>query len=227
MPWLGQVNAVLEAWYPGIRGGEAIANILFGDVNPSARLPVTFPKSEADLPRPKLAQQPAPASDAEVVEIFPGAPFKENTHLFDLEYDEGLKVGYKWYEAENKQPLFPFGFGLSYTTYAYSGLKVSPAAITFTVKNAGQQAGAEVAQVYATLPGAAGEPFRRLVAWEKVQLASGQSKTVTLPLDPRYLSIFNTGKDAWELVPGEYTLQAGGSSRDLPLQGSVRIDATR
>jgi beta-glucosidase len=222
MPWIGQVSAALEAWYPGIRGGEAIANILFGDVNPSAKLALTFAKSEADLPHPKLTEQPPPASDKDMVEMFPG--FKDNTRKFDVTYDEGLLVGYKWYDAQSKTPLFPFGFGLSYTTYEYSNLKASKDSVTFQVKNTGARAGLEIAEVYATLPPASGEQFNRLVAWEKVRLAPGESKPVTLRLDPFYLSIFNAEKDAWELVPGEYIIQAGASSRDLSLRGSVHMN---
>jgi beta-glucosidase len=222
MPWIGQVSAALEAWYPGIRGGEAIANILFGDVNPSAKLALTFAKSEADLPHPKLTEQPPPASDKDMVEMFPG--FKDNTRKFDVTYDEGLLVGYKWYDAQSKTPLFPFGFGLSYTTYEYSNLKASKDSVTFQVKNTGARAGLEIAEVYATLPPASGEQFNRLVAWEKVRLAPGESKPVTLRLDPLYLSIFNAEKDAWELVPGEYIIQAGASSRDLSLRGSVHMN---
>jgi beta-glucosidase len=222
MPWIGQVSAAMEAWYPGIRGGEAIANILFGDVNPSAKLPLTFAMSEADLPHPKLTEQPPPASDKDMVEMFPG--FKDNTRKFDVAYDEGLLVGYKWYDAKSKTPLFPFGFGLSYTTYEYSNMKASKDSVTFQVKNTGARAGAEIAEVYATLPPASGEQFNRLVAWEKVRLAPGESKSVTLRLDPFYLSIFNAEKDAWELVPGEYIIQAGASSRDLSLRGSVHMN---
>ena len=182
MPWVGNVNGVLEAWYPGIGGAQALAAILFGDVNPSARLPVTFAKSDADLPHPEV----------------PGIDLKPPNRPppFDVNYTEGLKVGYKWFEAEHKQPLFPFGYGLSYTTYAYSALKAdaNTRTVSFTVTNTGRRAGAEVAQVYVTLPSAAGEPFKRLIAWERVQLKAGESKTVTLPLDPLYLSIFNAGK---------------------------------
>ena len=221
MPWIGQVGAAMEAWYPGMRGAEAIANVLFGDVNPSAKLPLTFAKSEADLPHPQLTVQP-PASEADMVEMFPG--FKVNTRKFDVAYDEGLLVGYKWYDANGKTPLFPFGFGLSYTTYKYSNLKASKDSVAFDVTNAGARAGAEIAEVYATLPQASGEPFKRLVAWERVRLAPGESKSVTLRLDPLYLSIFNAEKDAWELVPGEYIIQAGTSSRDLPLRGSIHLD---
>ena len=223
MPWIDHVNAVLEAWYPGTRGGEALAKILFGDVNPSAKLPVTFAKTEADLPHPTEMLQPSPRQ-GEDQPMFPGAPWKVNTRRFDIEYDEGLMVGYKWYDAKQKQPLFPFGFGLSYTTYSYSDLKVSPAQITFAVKNLGHRAGAEIAEVYATLPQAAGEPFKRLVAFQKISLEPGESKSVTLDLNPHYLSIFNEDKNGWELVPGEYAVQVGGSSRDLPLQGTFRIE---
>ena len=152
----------------------------------SGKLPLTFPRSEADVPRPKLAEQPPPRGAEDTAAFFPGAAFKVNSRHFDLEYTEGLKVGYKWYEAENKQPLFPFGYGLSYTTYAYSGLAVTPGerpSVSFTVKNTGARAGEETAQVYVSLPANAGEPFRRLVAWEKVALHPGESKKITLPLD--------------------------------------------
>jgi beta-glucosidase len=224
MPWIDHVSAALEAWFPGIRGGEAIANILFGDVNPSARLPITFPRSEQDLPRPKIAEQP-PARDGDMVDFFPG--FKINSRTFDVAYDEGLKVGYKWYEAEGKLPLFPFGFGLSYTSYIYSDLKVTPASVTFSVKNTGARAGAEIAQVYVTLPSAAGEPFHRLVAWQRVELTAGETKSVNLALNPHYLSIFNADSEAWELLAGSYTVYAGGSSRDLPLHAAMEITGSR
>jgi beta-glucosidase len=222
MPWIGSVSAALEAWYPGIRGGEAIANILFGDVNPSARLPLSFPRSEQDLPHPKLAEQPA-AGEGDMVPFIPGTDLKVNSRKFDVDYDEGLKVGYKWYEAEKKPPLFSFGFGLSYTSYSYSELRVSTASVTFSVRNTGSRAGAETAQVYVTLPAAAGEPFHRLVAWEKVALAPGETKAVTLPLDSHYLSIFNAARETWELLPGSYTIYAGGSSSDLPMHAEVQF----
>ena len=140
---------------------------------------------------------------------------------FDIDYSEGLKVGYKWFDAEKKEPLFAFGYGLSYTTFAYSGLRASMDSVSFTVRNTGKRAGAEIAQVYAGLPAAANEPPKRLVAWEKVPLEAGQSKTVTLRLDPKFLSIFNEQKDDWELLPGEYKLFVGGSSRRAPLSATV------
>jgi beta-glucosidase len=206
MPWIDNVSAALEAWYPGIRGGEAIANILFGEVNPSAKLPVTFPKIEADLPHPAMPQTSSSAGE--------------------INYTEGLKVGYKWFDAEGKEPLFPFGFGLSYTTFSYAGLKTTlgkETRVSFNVTNTGERAGAEIVQVYVSLPPSAGEPPKRLVAWDKIPLAPGETKAVSLRLDPHYLSIFNVDKDDWELVPGEYKVYVGGSSRSTPLTGIVRI----
>jgi beta-glucosidase len=226
MPWIDKVSAVLEAWYPGIRGADAIANILFGDVNPSAKLPITFPRAEADLPHPGLTQQPPPAGEADMGTLFPGAPWRVNRRRFEIHYNEGLKVGYKWYDAEGKQPLFAFGYGLSYTSYAYSNLKIMQGQalkVTFNLKNTGARAGAEIAQVYVSLPASAGEPPKRLVAWDKVQLAPGQVKKVTLTLDPHYLSIFNADKGGWELVAGDYKVWVGSSSRNLPLSETVKI----
>ncbi|MBZ5577293.1 MAG: glycoside hydrolase family 3 C-terminal domain-containing protein [Acidobacteriia bacterium] len=220
MPWIGEVNAVLEAWFPGIRGGEALAAILFGDVNPSAKLPVTFAKSEADLPHPRV-----PGTDAqEFASIDIGATQPTRQPIpFDIHYSEGLKVGYKWFDAEDKQPLFAFGHGLSYTTFAYSGLQATPKEVTFAVKNTGSRAGAEIAQVYVGLPASTHEPPQRLVAWDKVRLAAGESKRVSLKLDPQLLSIFDVEKNAWDLVPGSYKVLVGGSSRAIALSASVQI----
>jgi len=220
MPWIGEVGAAIEIWYPGIRGAEALANILFGDVNPSGKLPATFAKSEADLPYPVIfgSNTPAPAPAGA-----PGTPGRGRGMRtpFDIDYTEGLKVGYKWFQAENKQPLLPFGFGLSYTTFSYSGLKAGLDSVTFTVRNTGERGGAEVAQVYAGLPASANEPPKRLVAWERIQLAPGEAKTVTLELEPKLLSIFNEQRDDWELLSGEYTIYVGGSSDSTPLRASV------
>ncbi len=220
MPWIDNVGAVLQAWYPGIRGGEAIARILFGDVNPSAKLPVTVPKSEADLPQVKLPQAPpVPAATASAKRT--PAP------AFEIHYTEGLKVGYKWFDAQGKEPLFPFGFGLSYTTYSYSELKATPQGkkvqVSYKLSNTGRRGGVEIAQVYVSLPPSAGEPPRRLAAWDKVQLAPGQTKTVTRLIDPLCLSIFDAGKDAWALLSGDYVIHVGGSSRSTPLNETVHI----
>ena len=141
---------------------------------------------------------------------------------FDIPYTEGLLVGYKWFDAKGKEPLFPFGYGLSYTTFAYARLSAAMDTVSFTVRNTGKRAGAEIAQVYAGLPASTNEPPRRLVAWEKVRLAPGESKTVTLKIDPKFLSIFNEQSDSWELPKGEFQFQVGGSSRALPLSAKVQ-----
>ena len=222
MPWLGQVAGVLEAWYPGSRGADAIANVLFGEVNPSAKLPMTFPRSEADLPHPVVVQPPPRSQGSAPVMRTEGAK-----PTFSVTYDEGLKVGYKWYDAENKPVLFPFGFGLSYTAYSYSGLTVTPGpqtAVTFTVKNTGSRAGVEIAQVYAALPPIANEPPKRLVGWSRVSLAAGESKQVTVSIDPKYLSVFDESADKWKLTPGSYTFKVGGSSQDLPLTQTIALN---
>ena len=146
LPWLNQVSAVLEAWYPGQRGGPAIANILFGSVNPSGKLPVTFPADESDLPHPNIAGTP------NIDTVFP------------VDYSEGLLVGYKWYDAKKITPQFPFGFGLSYTAFSFSGVAIGTGTgipgfeVLFEVTNTGPVAGAEVAQVYVGLPSSTGEP---------------------------------------------------------------------
>jgi beta-glucosidase len=225
MPWIDNVNAILEAWYGGSKGADALANILFGDVNPSAKLPITFPKSEADLPHTSVTKEPPgtqPASND------PDAWKKrlEGLPAFQSVYDEKLKVGYKWYDAERKSVLFPFGYGLSYTTYSYANLKVAPgkaATVSFTVKNTGSRAGAEIAQVYASLPASAGEPPKRLVGWRKVKLNPGESKDVTVVVEPLFLSIFNVEQKGWQLVGGDYGFMVGGSSQSLPLKASVSL----
>jgi beta-glucosidase len=210
MPWIDRVSAVIEAWYPGIRGSEALANILFGDVNPSGKLPLTFPRTEADLPHPKHVDQPAidpdhPITPLPNLPVVPG--ISTNQTPFDAVYDEGLKVGYKWYDSEKKEPLFPFGFGLSYTTYAYSEFQTTSdngLTVTFKVKNTGKRAGEETAQVYLTLPASTHQPPRRLVGWSKIALGPGEQKDVTVKVEPQMVSVFNPDKNLWEVVPGEY-----------------------
>jgi len=143
---------------------------------------------------------------------------------FDVPYDEGLKVGYKWYDAEKKPVLFPFGFGLSYTAYTYSGLAVTPGettTVSFTVKNTGKRAGSEIAQVYASLPDASEEPPKRLIVWTRVELAPGESKQVSVVVGRDRLTIYDESIDEWKLVPGSYVVRVGGSSQGLPLQQTV------
>lgn len=217
MPWLEDVGAVLEAWYPGQRGGQAIANLLFGKANPSGKLPITFPKSESDLPHPHIQKPP------------PGGGY------FDVDYTEGLKVGYKWFEANQIKPLFPFGYGLSYTTFAFSNLQISPAAtdasrpirVSFDLKNNGPRAGIEVAQIYLGFPASVGEPPKRLVGWARVELSSGQTKTVNVTLDPHSpshpFSFWNDGTNGWTVANGEYEIFVGDSSQNIYLAKTIHI----
>jgi len=225
MPWVGQVAGILEAWYPGTRGADAVASVLFGDVNPCAKLPITFPESDADLPHPTLVKPPK-ESTTESGDTEAWKKIAKGLPAFQVTYDEGLKVGYKWYDAERKDVLFPFGYGLSYTTYSYSSLKLTSGKsvrLSFYLANTGTRAGAEIAEVYAVLPARATEPPKRLVGWGKVKLDPGESKEVTIEIDPWYLSIFNVDRDAWQVLPGQYTFLVGGSSRSLPLKASVDL----
>ena len=228
MPWANNVSAILEAWYAGSRGADAVANVLFGYVNPSAKLPITFPLRDADMPQPTVVEPPAAQREnsafANLAALF-GPPSKQPPPV-QLYYNDGLLVGYKWYAAKQKSVLFPFGFGLSYTQFRYSGLHVKDdggVSVNFTIQNTGNRAGAEVAEVYASLPPSAGEPPMRLIGWQRTQLNPGESKRVSLNIQPQYLSVLDVGQDEWRLVPGEYTIFVGGSSENLPLRQQVRL----
>ncbi len=216
MPWINQVGAVMEAWYPGIGGAQAIANLLFGNVNPSGKLPITFPRTEADLPHPQIFGIDPNRGEGGLPEHW---TTEEQRTSFPAKLTEGARFGYKWYDSENKQPLFPFGFGLSYTTYKYSDLRLDPTArtATFTVQNTGTRSGTEIAQAYVKLPVAAGEDFRRLAGWQRIALNPGESKTVRVTLEPLALAVFNETADDWRWLPGEYTVSVGSSSRNLSL----------
>jgi len=208
MPWAGAVRAIIENWYPGQEDGNAIASLLFGDANFSGKLPVSFPQALADVPAHTTAQWPG----------------QNGT----VQYSEALQVGYRWYDAQGKTPLFPFGFGLSYTTFGYGNLTVAaPAAdgsvaVGFDVTNTGSRAGAEVAQVYVSQPGAAGEPPRNLRGFQRIDLAPGQTRHVAVTLDARS---FQTWTTTWTTTPGTHTIAVGASSRDLRLTGTVVIGA--
>ena len=219
MPWAKQVSAIVEAWYPGIRGGEALANLLFGKSNFSGKLAMTFPAADSDLPH-----RTVPAPPGEKPSALDG--LTEPKPPFPAVYDEGLKVGYKWFDAEKKTPAYPFGFGLSYTSFEYSSLESTGGkslSVSFSVRNTGRRAGQEVAQVYLSLPAAAGEPPKRLIGWEKLDLQPGESKNVTLHIDPLYLSVFDAASDRWKILPGEYKVMVGPSSATLPLAAGVRL----
>ncbi len=227
MPWIDKVAGVVEAWYAGSSGHKALANVLVGDVNPTGKLPLSFPKSEADLPHPDAPKIPSESQVRAGDVADNGAPTANaSAHAgYAVHYDEGPEVGYKWYEAQNKKPLFPFGFGLSYTTYAYSGLSVDSTAKTarFTVKNTGKRTGTEIAQVYGRLPKGSDESFKRLVGWKRITLAPGESQTVTVAIDDRVLKTFDEERNAWNLPPGEYQVLAGSSSDNTPLTASLVV----
>jgi beta-glucosidase len=213
-PWAPQVGAILEAWYPGNRGAEAIANVLFGRVNPSGRLPISFPRAEADLPRPH-----PPESQAD-----PTKPESAPAHPPVVNLSEGLAVGYRWYESRGKEPAYEFGFGLSYTTFAYSNLAVNPdLSVTFDLANTGKQDGVEVAQLYLEFPPSAGEPSKRLAGWARVKLAPGERRRVSIAPDPYALAIWNAGDNAWQRPAGRYRVHVGASSRTLPLAQEIEV----
>lgn len=215
MPWLSQVAGVLEAWYPGARGGAAIAGLLWGDVNPSGKLPQSWPARDSDVP-------------ASTPEQYPGDGGVET-------YSEGVDVGYRWYDAHNVDPLFPFGAGLSYTKFAYSHLRLAHSSgvsgqdvtVSFDVRNTGTRAGAEAPQVYVSKPHTlVSSPPRELVAFSKVSLRAGQSKHVTLTVARRELSYWDSGAQAFTVQDGRYGVYVGGSSRSLPLRTSYTVTRT-
>jgi beta-glucosidase len=222
MPWVDSAAGIVEAWYSGSDGASALGNVLFGSVNPSGKLPNTFPKSDADLPHPEISKPTKVHFDGAVSP----ETWAKGLPPFPINYDEGLKVGYKWYDAEKKPVLFPFGYGLSYTTYGYSDLDVKTGdtvKVTFKLENKGKREGAEIAEIYAELPDSAQEPPKRLVGFTKVKLDSKEKKTVTVEIDRKYLSIWDESKDAWSLVPGKYTFLVGGSSDKLPEKKTVEL----
>lgn len=209
MPWLDSVPSVLQAWYPGEEGGTALAAILFGDVDPSGKLPVTFPTDAAQSPTAGPPRYPA----------------EHGRYL----YSEGLDVGYRGYDAAGSTPLFPFGYGLSYTTFAYSGLSVGTFAsdgsvdVRATVTNTGTRPGTDVAQLYLGCPPAAGEPPRSLKTFERVTLGAGASRQLTFHLSRGDFQTWDVRAHAWGVGPGDYTVWVGDSSRDLPLHANVTL----
>lgn len=236
MPWLDGVPALVEAWYPGQEDGNVVARVLFGLVNPSGKLPMTFGNSEREAAHATVAQFPG---------LWVDPPHWLDNPRFAAQYTEGLQMGYRWYEANNVTPVFPFGFGLSYTTFAYSDLRVTRSvgstgqpvfSVTYTITNTGDRPGAEASQVYAQLPAAAAQPSKRLVGFQKVTLMPGESQKVTVDIDAdasnHPLSYWIPENDApvpgwaqgrWETAPGEYTIHVGTSSADTPLVQTVTL----
>ncbi|MBT0670512.1 glycoside hydrolase family 3 C-terminal domain-containing protein [Novosphingobium profundi] len=215
MPWLDKTAAVLEAWYPGARGADAIASVLFGETNPSGHLPITFPASEADLPRPKVD------GFATLDPNFAGDPPTPDTRL-SVNYDiEGSDLGYRWNAREGKKALFPFGYGLSYSRFAAGGLASDGATARFHVTNTGARAGADVAQVY--LVSRNGKARQRLVGFARVELAPGESREVSVTIDPRLLADWN-GK-GWTIARGTYAFALGEDAEHLGEPVTVALSA--
>lgn len=212
MPWANQVAAILCAWYPGQENGNALAQVLFGDVNPSGKLTVTIPAAPSQVPASTPAQ-------------FPGL-------LGHVSYSEGLQVGHRWYDANNIVPLFPFGFGLSYTTFGYSNLAVSavsPAGqvqVGFDLTNTGTRAGSEVAEIYLGLPAAAGEPPKLLKGFQKLALAPGQTQHAAFSLGWEDLANWDATARGWIVTPGTFQVMIGASSRDIRLAGTFSVSST-
>ena len=211
MPWANQVAAILMAWYPGQENGNALAHVLFGDVNPSGKLPVTIPPSASQVPTGTPAQ-------------WPGV----NGHTV---YSEGLQIGYRWYDVNNVTPLFPFGFGLSYTTFGYSNLTVSAVSasgqvqISFDLANTGTVTGAEVPQLYLGFPAAAGEPPKLLKGFQKITLLPGQRQHVTFNLNWEDLANWDATARGWIVTPRVFQVKVGASSRDIRLTGNFTVNS--
>jgi beta-glucosidase len=217
MPWLSAVPAVLEAWYPGIRGAEAITSILFGHTNPSGRLPLTFPRSEIQLPR--TAVRNADSATANPGEVLKGA-------MFDVDYNiEGADAGYKWFARTNQPPLFPFGFGLSYTRFAYGAVHVGRShgrvTVRFRVTNAGEREGIDTPQIY--VESAKGLFTRRLAGWSRVSLDPGKSRMVAISVDPRLLARFDVKRHGWHIARGRYIFSVRPDAISAGPEAGIRL----
>jgi beta-glucosidase len=213
MPWLDKTAAVIEAWYPGARGGQAIASVLFGETNPSGRLPVTFPASEEQLPRPRL-------DGSDWVVPYTADEIPPGSDKLHADYNiEGSDVGYRWFARKGTKPLFPFGHGLSYTSFSSSGLAVKGHTATFTIANVGQRAGDEIAQIYLVSRG--GEKLRRLVGFQRVSLQPGASQKLSVTIDPRLLADWKNG--GWSMPAGTYGFALGRNAEDLGPVVSVKM----
>eukprot|EP01012_Entosiphon_sulcatum_P010728 TRINITY_DN1634_c0_g1_i1.p1 TRINITY_DN1634_c0_g1~~TRINITY_DN1634_c0_g1_i1.p1 ORF type:complete len:686 (-),score=117.05 TRINITY_DN1634_c0_g1_i1:102-2159(-) len=215
MPWRDQAAAILVQFLPGQEAGNALADVLFGEINPSARLPLSFPTSMQDTWLTTVEQYPGVADPA--------------TRDIQAFYTENLLVGYRWYDAKQSSPLFPFGHGLSYTTFAYSGLNVSGdlaagnLVVTVLITNTGQVSGAEVAQLYLGFPEIAEEPPKQLKGFQKIALEAGHSGNVKFPLRTRDFSVWDVSTHSWALVQGNFVARVGASSQDLRVSATISI----
>lgn len=223
MPWLNQVNAVVQAWYSGQRGGPAIANVLFGKVNPSGRLPMTFPASIDQAPRPEVP-------GIQLQKVVEAARFDQRQppafDSWEQPYVEGAAVGYRWYDQQGHRPLFPFGYGLSYTSFRYSNLRIEDGdhlTVSFDVTNTGRRAGGDAPQVY--LRAGQGQSTLRLIGFEKVELQPGQTRRVTVTAEPRIIADYNEASPGWRIAAGSYPLYVGRHVGDEALKGSAHLNA--
>lgn len=226
MPWIAQVPAVLQAWYPGQRGGEAIANILTGKVNPSGRLPITFPAREAQAPRPTPVGLDLLTGLERDAASNPAAGSDFSLKTFPVKYQEGSDVGYRWYERQGNKPLFAFGHGLSYTQFTYAQPQVTGGkklTVSFTVTNTGQRVGADVPQLYVTRDGS-GKPMR-LAAFQRVTLDPGESRRVTLTAEPRILADYDTSLPGWRIAGGSYRVAIARDATDRSMTLTTTLDA--
>jgi beta-glucosidase len=211
MPWREKVRAIVQAWYPGQAGGQAIAEILTGAVSPSGRLPLSFPADLGQTPRPELPGL--------------GTPWGTPT---TIDYDEGAEIGYRWFAAHATAPLYAFGHGLTYTTFEYGGLEVGAGdtvTATFTVTNTGRRDGADVPQLYLT--SGAGDERMRLLGFERVELGAGESRRVTVTAEPRLLARYDGAAGEWHLAGGDYRVGVGRAADDLVLTGEARLAERR
>ena len=222
MPWIGEVKAVLHAFYPGAAGGKAIARVLAGKVNPSGHLPISFPAGNDQLAHPVIAGIDLPDSMA-----------ADAKYATDITYDEGAAIGYKWYDVKGTKPLFAFGHGLSYTQFATSDLKVAldgkTLTVSFVVKNTGKVAGKAVPQVYvapADYKSAGWEAPKRLVGFFKVALKPGEKRIISLTAAPRLLATYLTAANSWQIKEGTYRIMLGQASDSLVQTVDVRLPAT-
>jgi len=217
MPWLEKTAAVVAAWYPGARGAEALAAILFGEINPSGRLPITFPASEGQLPRPKLD-----GADTLEPNFAGGVASAKDTLTADYDI-EGSDLGYRWNARRGQRALFPFGYGLSYTQFATSSLKTDGVTASFEVKNTGSRNGATVTQLYLVSRNA--EARQRLVGYQRVELAAGETKKVTMTIDPRLLADWRDGR--WAIAGGDYRFALGENAEALGPSVTARVRSRR
>ncbi len=222
MPWLDEVPAVIEAWYPGQRGGEAISRILFGEVNPSGHLPITFPASASQAPRPEPVGRDVLAGAADAAANAAVAADKAPVS-FPVNYVEGSDVGYRWYEKTGRTPAFPFGYGLSYTDFAYRNLVVTGGdrlVVSVDVTNTGKRAGADVPQLYV----GHGDTPMRLADFRRVRLDPGETQRVTFVAEPRILAEYDTSFPGWRIAGGAYRVAVGHDAADRALMATVQIN---